>query len=88
MVARAHLHGIHRLGLTDHAQGVILRALHLVRALLPYGPRQPLPVRAPGQGGHRGPAHRFVLAPVFALAVGVTVVGLRALRAPGQVVED
>ena len=31
-------------------------------------------------------AHRFVLFPVLALAVGVTAVGLRALRTPGQVV--
>ena len=86
MVTRAHLHWIHRLGLADHAQVVLLRALHVVPALLAHGPRQPLPVRAPGQGGHRGAAHRPVLAPVFALAFGVAVERLRALLAPGQVV--
>ena len=38
------------------------------------------------QGGHRSPAHGFVLFPMFPLAVGVTVVGLGALPALGQVV--
>ena len=81
-----HLHGIHRLGLTDHAQVVLLRALHLLLALIPHGSRQPLPRRVPGQGGHCGATHRLVFFPVFALAVGVAVVRLRALRALGQVV--
>ena len=83
-VARTHLDGIHRPGLADHAQLVVRRALHFVRALRPHGPRQPLPRRAPGQGGQRGAAHRFVLPPVLALAGGVAVVGLRALRAPAR----
>ena len=43
-------------------------------------------MRALRQGGHRGPAHGLVLLPVFALAVGVTIVGLGALPALGQVV--
>ena len=65
----AHLHGIHRLGLTDHAQVVLLGALHLLLALLAHGPRQPLPGRATGQGGHCSPAHRLVFFPMFSQAV-------------------
>ena len=60
--------------------------LHLVFALFSHRSRQPLPRRAPGQGGQRGSAHRFVCFPMFPLAVGVAVVGLGALGTLGQLV--
>ena len=81
-----HLHRVHRRVLADHAQLVVSGVLHLVFALFSYRSRQPLSRRAPGQGGHRGPAHGFVLFPMFPLAVGVAVVGLGALGTLWQLV--
>ena len=60
--------------------------LHHVFAIFSHRFRQPLPRRAPGQGGQRGSAHRFVCVPMFPLAVGVAVVGLGALGTLGQLV--
>ena len=81
-----HLHGIHRLGLTDHAQVVLLGALHLVLSVLPHRPRQPLPIRPSRLGSHRGHAHRPVRLRVALLAVFVAVEGSLALSAFDQVV--
>ena len=77
---------MHRPVLADHAQFVLLPRAFLHVCFFSNDPRHPLSVRVPSQGGHRGPAHGFVLLPVFPLAVGVAVVGLGALSALGQVV--
>ena len=79
-----HHDGIHRRAQADHAQRVVLAALHLVLALLPHGPRQPLAPRVLGLGRHRGDARGLVLFPVAALAGLATVVGDLALRASAQ----
>ena len=81
-----HLHCIHRRVLADHAQIVVRRMLHLVFSLFSHRSCQPLLRRAPGQSGHRGSAHGFVLFPMLPLTVGVAVVGLRALDTLGQLV--
>ena len=79
-----HLHGIHRRAQADHAQRVVLAALHLVLALLPHGPRQPFAPRVLGPGRHRGDARGLVLFPVAPLAGLAAVVGDLALRASAQ----
>ena len=79
-----HHDGIHRRAQADHAQRVVLAALHLVLALLPHGPRQPFAPRVVGLGRHRGDARGLVLFPVAALAGLATVVGDLALRASAQ----
>ena len=77
----SHLDRIHRPPQADHAQRVVLPALHLVLALLPHGPRQPLSGRVFGLGGHRGDAHGLVRFPVGLLAGLAAVVGDLALGA-------
>ena len=79
-----HHDGIHRRAQANHAQRVVLAALHLVLALLPHGPCQPLAPRVLGLGRHCGDARGLVLFPVAALAGLAAVVGDLALRASAQ----
>ena len=82
--APTHLDRVDRRAEADHAHRVVLRALHLVLALLPHGPRQPRPCRVLGLGRHRGDARGFVKFPVALLAGFATVVRDLALRALAQ----
>ena len=79
-----HLDLIHGRPQADHAQRVVLPALHLVLALLPHGPSQPLSRRVLGLGRHGGDARGLVLLPVALLAGLAAVVRDLALRASAQ----
>ena len=81
-----HLHRIHGLRLADHAQVVLLTALHLVLAVLLHRPGDPLPVRTLSLGRHGRDTNFSVRFGVGDLAVAVAVVGLLASGAFAQVV--
>ena len=77
---------MHRLRLADHAQVVLLPALHVVLAFLSHGAGQALPVRTLSLGRHGGDADFGVRSGVDLLTLAVTVVGLIALKTFDQVV--
>ena len=81
-----HLHRIHGRRLADHAQVVLLPALHVALAVLSHGPGQPLPVRTLSLGRHGGDADFGVRVGVGPLTVAFAVVGLFALKTFNQVV--
>ena len=87
ILARAtHLDWVHARALADHAQVVLLSALHVVFAVLPYGSSNPLPARVPGLGRHGRNTYVRVYVGVGLLALAVAVVGLFALKTIDQVV--
>ena len=77
---------MHGRRLADHAQVVLLPALHVALAVLSHGPGQPLPVRTLSLGRHGGDADFGVRGGVGLQTLAVAVVGLFALKALDQVV--
>ena len=72
--------------MTHSASSSPFFAFFFLPSLRSHRPRRPLSGRVPGQGGHRGAAHRPVFFPVLPLAFGVTIEGLGTIFALRQIV--
>ena len=83
--ANPHLNRVHRRRLADHAQAVLLSAVHLVLALLSHRSCQPHPMRVLGLGCHCRDTDFGVGLGVGPFAIAIAVVGLAALSANQKV---